>query len=406
RPKLVNTYGPTETTVVVTMSEVQSRITAEEIPIGRPIANAQVYVLDDDNEPVPIGVSGELYIGGAGLGGGYLKRSAMTAERFIPDAFSGEVGGRLYRTGDLVRWRRDGQLEFVGRVDDQVKVRGHRIELGEVEAAISSEMEVLQCVVVVREDQPGDQRLVAYVVLEEGRAGRGAELREQLGSKLPDYMVPGMVVELKELPLTANGKLDRRALPKPENDVSLGYETPVGEIETMLGQLWAEVLHVDQVGRHDNFFKLGGHSLLTVRLLERMRQVGLQTDVRTLFVTPTLAELAAEVDKQSQLVEVPPNRIPLHCGAIKPEMLPLVELRPEEIEGIVRGVPGGAPNVQDIYPLAPLQEGILFEHLLRTEGDAYVSSLLLGFDSPKRLEEYVDALQMVIKRHDILRTAV
>src|SRR5215467_2539324 len=221
-------------------------------------------------------------------------------------------------------------------------------------------------------------------------------------------MVPAAYVRMEKLPLTPNGKLDRNALPAPEGDayVVRGYQEPLGEIEIRLAEIWAEVLKVERVGRHDNFFELGGHSLLAVKLMERMRRQGLHADVRTLFATPTLAELAATVGLQAGVIEVPPNRIPLECTAITPEMLPLVRLTAQEIETVVSGVSGGAANVQDIYPLAPLQEGIFFHHLIGGEGDPYLSAVLVSFDSRARLDSYVNALQAVIDRHDILRTSV
>ena len=221
-------------------------------------------------------------------------------------------------------------------------------------------------------------------------------------------MVPAAYVCLESLPLTPNGKLDRRALPAPEADAyaSRGYEAPQGETETRLAGIWAEVLKLDRVGRHDNFFELGGHSLLAVTLIERMRRDGLRVDVRSLFATPTLADLAATVSTAAPAVEVPPNRIPAGCEAITPSMLPLVALAQEEIDGIVAAVPGGVANVQDIYPLAPLQEGILFHHLMGGEGDPYLLAAAFSFDNRSRLDRYIAALQAVVDRHDILRTAV
>ncbi|MBV9678562.1 MAG: amino acid adenylation domain-containing protein, partial [Acidobacteriaceae bacterium] len=376
-------------------------------PIGRPINNTQIYILDADCRPVPIGVAGELYIGGAGLARGYGRRPALTAERFVANPY-GAPGARMYRTGDLARWRADGNIEYLGRSDFQVKIRGFRIELGEIEAKLAACPGVREAVVIAREDQPGDKRLVAYVVAHEGVELQAEALRQQLSTVLADYMVPAAYVELEQLPLTPNGKLDRRALPAPDVSavVTHAYEAPQGEVEQVLAEIWQQLLQVERVGRQDHFFELGGHSLLAVTLLARLRQQGLQADVRALFTSPTLAAFAAAVSAQSGLVEVPPNRIPRDCERITPEMLPLVQLAPEQIERIVRGVPGGAANVQDIYPLAPLQEGILFQHLVAGEGDPYLLPLLLSFDSRGRLDSYLEALQAVIARHDILRTAV
>ncbi|RQP21147.1 AMP-binding protein, partial [Piscinibacter terrae] len=233
---------------------------------------------------------------------------------------------------------------------------------------------------------------------------------EHLSGQLPEFMVPTAFVHLEQLPLTPNGKLDRKALPQPEDPsgIGSGYEAPLGEVEQTLAAIWAEVLQVQQVGRHDDFFELGGHSLLAVSVMERMRQAGLAADVRKLFTTPTIAALAASLQdhQDSGLVQVPPNGIPAGCESITPEMLPLVRLTQAHIERIVQAVPGGAANVQDIYPLAPLQEGILFHHMIARRGDAYLMPALFGFDSRERLHDYLRALQAVVERNDVLRTAV
>ncbi|HEV2150362.1 MAG TPA: amino acid adenylation domain-containing protein, partial [Longimicrobiaceae bacterium] len=305
--RLFNAYGPTEATVCATLQECRAGEGASP-GIGGPIANARVYVLDAAGEPVPAGAAGELYVGGAGVARGYQRRPELTAERFVPDPFGGEPGARLYRTGDRGRWRGDGTIEFLGRVDHQVKVRGFRVEPGEVEAWLSEHPEVREAVVLAREDAPGDRRLVAYYV----GAGAVEALRAHLLERLPEYMVPAAYVRLEQMPLTPNGKLDRRALPAPEGDAYArrGYEAPQGEMEQALAEIWAEVLRLERVGRWDHFFELGGHSLLAVRVLERMRQRGLHLEVRALFTTPVLAELAGEVEGETREVAVPPNLIP------------------------------------------------------------------------------------------------
>ncbi|HEX2093536.1 MAG TPA: amino acid adenylation domain-containing protein, partial [Longimicrobiaceae bacterium] len=307
--RLINAYGPTEATVCATLVECRAEEGANP-SIGRPVANARVYILDRAGEPVPVGVAGELFIGGAGVARGYLGRGELTAERFVPDPFGGEPGRRLYRTGDRGRWLPDGTIEFLGRADFQVKVRGYRIEPGEIEAQLSERPEVREAVVLAREDAPGERRLVAYYV---GAGAVEAEtLRAHLRERLPEYMVPAAYVRLEEMPLTPNGKLDRRALPAPEGNAYTrrGYEAPVGEVEQALAQIWAEVLKVERVGRWDHFFELGGHSLLAVRVLERMRQRGLHLEVRALFTMPVLAELAGEVERERVAVDVPPNLAP------------------------------------------------------------------------------------------------
>jgi arthrofactin-type cyclic lipopeptide synthetase C len=411
--QLITAYGPTEATVCATLYECRVGESGTP-PIGKPIANTRIYILDGRGKPVPVGVSGELYIGGAGVARGYLNRPELTAERFLSDPFTEVPGARMYRTGDLGRWLPDGNIEFLGRNDFQVKIRGFRIELGEIESRLMGHPSVREAVVLAREDNPGDKRLVAYYT--EARTGEGEEagavsaeqLRTHLSASLPEYMVPAAYVRLESLPLTPNGKLDRKALPAPESDAyaARGYEAPQGEIEQKLAAIWAEVLKIERVGRHDNFFSLGGHSLLAVTLIERMRRCGFAVEVRALFITPTLAALAATVGAGAPDVEVPSNRIPSGCEAILPEMLPLIELRQEEIDRIVATAPGGAANVQDIYPLAPLQEGILFHHLMGGEGDAYLLSALAALDTREQLDAFLGAMQSVVDRHDILRTAV
>ena len=246
-------------------------------PIGRPIANTRIYLLDSHGQPVPLGAVGEMYIGGAGVARGYLNRPDLTAERFLADPFTPHEGGRMYRTGDLARYLPDGNLEFLGRNDHQVKIRGFRIEPGEIEARLTEHAAVREAVVMAREDVAGDKRLVAYVTLALENPVESDELigalRSHLGAHLPDYMIPAAFVRLDTLPLTPNGKLDRKALPAPDGGAYTrrGYEAPQGEVETTLAQIWEELLGVEQVGRHDNFFELGGHSLLAVRLINRVR---------------------------------------------------------------------------------------------------------------------------------------
>ena len=397
-------YGPTETTIHVTHWWCRDDAHCQ-IPIGRPISGTRTYVLDDELNLAPIGVAGELYLGGVSLARGYLNRSDLTAERFVADPFV--QGERLYRTGDLVRWREDGQLEYLGRLDHQVKIRGLRIELGEIEAEVLSQPEVREAVVVAQEG-PSGARLVAYVVPQADSEVDTSSLREALGQKLPDYMVPGVVVTLDALPLNANGKVDRKALPEPDLASSLKYEPPRGEVEEALVEIWSEVLSVERVGRHDNFFELGGHSLLALKVLEKMRHRGLTAQVRTLFQYPELkafTQAIAQKPLRNEII-IPPNQVPLDCRALQPEMLTLIELNAEEIHAIEAAVPSGASNIQDIYPLAPLQEGILFHHRLQQKGDAYVTQHLLGFDCQERLEAFIACFNKLIDRHDILRTAV
>ncbi|MGP9685815.1 amino acid adenylation domain-containing protein [Halomonas sp. AOP25-F1-15] len=286
---LYNLYGPTEAAIDVTHWACQDD-GRNHVAIGQPIAGIRTYVLDGDLNLAPPGVAGELYLGGIGLARGYLHRPDLTAERFIADPFA--QGECLYRTGDLVRWREDGQLEYLGRLDHQVKIRGLRIELGEVEAELLSQSEVREAVVVAQEG-PGGSRLVAYVVPQAESEFDTSSLRETLGQRLPDYMVPGVVAMLEALPLNANGKVDRKALPEPDLASGSQYEPPQGEVEEALAEIWSEILSVERVGRHDNFFELGGHSLLAVQMVARV-QADMQVELKisAVFKHPLLRDLA------------------------------------------------------------------------------------------------------------------
>jgi amino acid adenylation domain-containing protein len=293
-----NVYGPTETTIWSTVEPVTAA-PAGALPIGRPIANTAVHLLDRYLQPVPVGVAGELYIGGAGVARGYLRRPALTAERFVPDPFSPAPGARLYRTGDLARHLPDGRAVYLGRTDFQVKVRGFRIELGEIEAVLSRHPAVAQCVVAVREDTPGNPQIAAYYVAAEGRAASVGNLRAALREELPDYMIPSHFVALPALPLTPNGKVDRKALPAPDGgrpDLGREYVAPQGPVQEQLAAIWAEVLRRDRVGADDNFFELGGHSLMATQVLSRIQEsFGVELPLRSMFDHPTVAGLAEEV---------------------------------------------------------------------------------------------------------------
>jgi amino acid adenylation domain-containing protein len=404
-----NAYGPTETTVCATAWRRPAGFAAGTVPIGRPIANARIYLLDSNGMPVPRGAVGEIWIGGAGIARGYLNRADLTAERFTDDLFSSEADARMYRTGDLGRYLSDGNIEFLGRNDHQVKIRGFRIELGEIEFRLNAHAGVRDSVVVANE-RHGETRLIAYVmpvVTGAETAELSEDLRAYLQGCLPDYMVPSAIVCVDAFSLTVNGKVDRRALPPPDDDAFLhrSYEAPQGEIEQALAEIWIELLGVDRVGRNDHFFELGGHSLLVVRLLERLKGRSLATDVRTVFATPVLRNLAACIGRSSEIA-VPANVIGTQTMVITPEMLPLITLSQSEIDGLVGRVPGGIANIQDIYGLSPLQDGILFHHLLATDGDPYLLAAQMAFQSRDVLDRYLAAVQMVIDRHDILRTSI
>jgi amino acid adenylation domain-containing protein len=317
--KLINAYGPSESTVCATIYDCDA-FQSGNPPIGHPIANTQIYILDEHRQPAPIGVTGELYIGGVQVARGYLNRAALTAEKFLTDPFASEPEARMYRTGDLGRWLPDGNIEFLGRNDFQVKLRGFRIELGEIEARLAEYPGLREAVVIAREDTPGDKRLVAYYIAHPMVRNAGAfdsapyalnaeQLRSHLSAHLPEYMVPAAYVPLEAFPLTANGKLDRHALPAPEQDAypSQAYEAPQGDTEIRLAQIWADLLKLDRVGRHDNFFALGGHSLLAVRVVTRIRQsLNIDISLTDLFDHPVLASLA-DYAVTLQLCQYNPN---------------------------------------------------------------------------------------------------
>ena len=293
---LWNMYGPTETTIWSAASKVQA---GQPILIGPPIANTQFYILDAAMQPVPLGIPGELWIGGDGLAIGYLNRPELSAERFVPDPFSKKPGARLYRTGDSVRMRADRQIEFLNRIDNQVKLRGFRIELGEIEAQLKLHPAIREIVVIVREDTAGDKRIVAYLTSKNGEPPKTAELRGLLQTKLPDYMIPSAFVTLDQLPLTPNGKVDRKALPKPELAAAAsGFVPPTTPDEIALATIWCEVLGLKQVGIHDNFFDLGGHSLVAMRLHARIeKELGKRMPLAALFQAPTIAQLQGFLTK-------------------------------------------------------------------------------------------------------------
>ncbi|MEI8632756.1 AMP-binding protein [Vibrio sp. PP-XX7] len=429
--ELHNLYGPTEAAVDVTAWACPRELTGDRVSIGRPVANTQMYVLDGQGQPTPMGVSGELYIGGIQVARGYLNQPELSAERFLPDPFSPDPAARMYRTGDVGCWLEDGSLEYQGRNDDQVKIRGFRIELGEITSVLQRCSGIQEAIVVARvipvahrepdkqapdkqapDKQAPDKQLVAYYTPTADAAVNIDidAVKAVLLDLLPEHMVPAAYVQLETMPLTPNGKIDRKALPEPDEGafVRQVYEAPQTPLEILLADIWQRLLNVTQVGRHDNFFELGGHSLLAVQLIERLRQQGYTLPVKTLFEHPSLATLALTLSETAgrPVFKVPENKIPAHCTHITPAMLPLVTLTDGQIRTVTSHVAGGAANVQDIYPLAPLQEGILYHHLLAEHGDPYLNSVILPFTGEAEATAFVDAIQFVIQRHDILRTAI
>jgi acyl-coenzyme A synthetase/AMP-(fatty) acid ligase/acyl carrier protein len=291
--RVFDLYGPTEATVYSTFA---LRERGGRSHIGRPLPNEELFIVDKNMEPVPIGVPGELLIGGRGLARGYLNQPALTAERFIANPFPEAKSGPLYRTGDLVRYLPDGKVEYLGRIDHQVKIRGFRIELGEIETQLRRQPSVREAVVIADSDAMGNKRLVAYIVSHEGVAS----LREHLKRALPEYMVPSLFVPLEGLPLTANGKVDRKALPKPEAQATVHdqIEEPRSDAELLLVQIWSEVLDVPRVGIRSNFFDLGGHSLIITRILSRLKEaLQIELPMKAIFEAPTIAEFALLVEE-------------------------------------------------------------------------------------------------------------
>jgi amino acid adenylation domain-containing protein/non-ribosomal peptide synthase protein (TIGR01720 family) len=387
---VVNAYGPTETTMFATSHKPAPNEWSERaVAIGRPRDNCRTYVLDRWLSPVPVGVVGELYIGGGGVGRGYIGRPDLTAIRFIADPYAGP-GARMYRTGDLVRHRSDGAIEFVGRADDQVKIRGFRIELAEIEAALGSEASVGPCAVVVREDRPGEKSLVAYVVGADGVAPDVAALRDHLSARLPDYMVPAAFVVLDRLPVTPNGKLDRRALPMPVLPTVSAGSTARNPREELLCRLFADVLHLDAVGPTDSFFALGGDSIMSIQLVSRARAAGLSFSPRDVFHLKTveaLARAAHVVDAQGA-----------DADAAAAPLVSLSRSEVEELEGSVAGF-------QEVLPLSPLQEGLLFHALYDAGADAYGVEVVLDLAGPLDAPALRRAFAALLDRHPNLRAA-
>jgi amino acid adenylation domain-containing protein len=376
--RLLHVYGPTETTTFATWRLVDDvPAAAATIPIGRPLANTTVYVLDASLSPVPVGVPGEIYIGGAGTARGYARRPELTAARFVPDPF-GPPGSTLYRTGDLGRFVEDGSVEFVGRIDQQVKIRGFRIELGEVESALVHQATVSEAVVVAHESVTKDKSLVAYVVPAEGKAFDVEAARAEMRRVLPDYMVPSAFVLLDALPLTANGKVDRKALPAPDLAASnVAYVEPRTATERKLAEIWASVLGAEKIGARDDFFARGGHSLRAMHVASRVaRELGVDLTVRSLFERPILEELARDVDASSA------------SEARSRKQAPLVKIS----------------RKKNTFPLSPLQERLWFLDRLDPGSTAYIVASAVRLEGALDVPRLEGALVELVRRHESLRT--
>jgi len=414
--RMINMYGITETTVHVTYKQIskQDVYDDQKSVIGKKIPDLSLYVLDDNLNPVPIGVNGRMFVGGAGVTRGYLNRPELTAERFIKNPLTKQAEDHLYDTGDLARWLPDGGLEFVGRADNQVKIRGFRIELGEIESQMLTQRFIDTCCVMMREAAPGNKMLVAYIIPSEkapkNKEQLRTELTQSLSRELPDYMIPTVMVFLDSLPVTSNGKVDRKSLPNLDLTAQYleSYVAPKSVTEHLLVNIWAQLLNLQQedISVKSNFFALGGHSLLITKLIAKLVAAGFHCTVRMVFMSHSLEELAKTIDEQDVQViyQVPENKIPNECHHITPEMITLTDLDETMINHIVNRVEGGVQNIQDIYPLVPSQEGILFHHIMNPEEDPYVIPALFRFSTKKSLGDFIIALQHVIDRHDALRT--
>jgi amino acid adenylation domain-containing protein len=382
RVRLLNTYGPTEVTIAATIGDLTSTEPNREVPIGRAIQNVQLYVLDRNLRPVPIETPGEVYVGGIGLARGYVKRPDLTAERFIPSPFGREPGARLYRTGDLARWLPNGELEYLGRADRQVKIRGHRIELEEIESVLKAHPEICAVAVEVREDLLGDKRLVAFLVTASGSTLSVNRLRAFLKEQLPDFMIPAAFVELDALPLTPSGKIDRKAFQAPVDSrarllhLKTEYVAPRNPTEELLGHVWGEILDIKDVGVHDNFFDLGGHSLLATQMFSRLRSLfHVEPPLRAVFETPTIAGLAEWLTKHQ----------------------PRETRRPA-------APPITTVSREGLLPLSFAQERMWFLYQLAPQSSAYNIPVSVRLEGPLNKEALAHSLNELVRRHESLRT--
>jgi amino acid adenylation domain-containing protein len=397
--RLLHVYGPTEVTTFATWWEVRE-VAAEQptVPIGRALSNTSTYLLDEWRQPVEVGIEGELYLGGDGVARGYLGRAELTAERFVPDPFSTCGGARLYRTGDICRWRWDGALEFSGRRDEQVKVRGYRIELGEIEVVLGRHEAVAAAAVVVRQEREGEQQLVGYLVWKDGGGGEVAELaqatdvaevRRWLREQVPDYMVPGLLVAVDGLPLTENGKVDRRQLAAWAAErvgVASGreYLEPRTAVEELVAGIWAEVLGVERVGRSDNFFELGGHSLLATQVMSRVRErLGVEVGLRRLFEEPTVEDLAKIIE-----------------AALRGRTAEGAQGQETGMEPLRAGARG------ELIPLSFAQQRLWFVAQLRPDSQLYVIPTAVRLSGVLNMAALQQSFNEVVRRHEVLRTTI
>ncbi|MHA6534788.1 amino acid adenylation domain-containing protein, partial [Paenibacillus sp. BAC0078] len=390
---LINMYGITETTVHVTYKEITGEDIRTNISnIGKPIPTLSVMILDKNGRLVPVGVAGEMYVAGAGVTRGYLNRPELTAEKFVENPF--EPSERMYRTGDLARWLPDGNLEYMGRIDEQVKIRGYRIETGEIVHGLQQHADVKEAVVVARKDEQGEAYLCAYVV--SSGAFDASKLRAYLKANMPDYMVPSYLMEVERIPLTANGKVDRKALPEPQGLLQAGseYVAPRSEMEAKLAEIWQSVLRIEQVGIQDSFFELGGDSIKAIRLIARMEQaIGQKMNLYHLYQYPTIESFLANLSTSDHL----------DLAAVEQALAADMEKMRDQI---LSGPAALAGEVEDFYPMSDIEQGMIFYTLMQSGGAAvYHDQLVYGFkDERFQLETMREALCFMVQKHPILRT--
>ncbi|WP_038243176.1 non-ribosomal peptide synthetase, partial [Xenorhabdus bovienii] len=412
--ELHNLYGPTEAAIDVTawnccLDETDGLIPENVIPIGKPIDNIQLYILDADGQPCPVGVAGELHIAGVGVARGYLNQPELTAEKFIKNPFSPALNGVMYRTGDLARYLPGGDIEYLGRNDFQVKLRGFRIELGEIEARLMKHPAVRDAVVLAQGESAEDKRLVGFVIAAERALQRQSResvkesIQRLINDAVPDYMRLAAIVIVSGFPLSASGKIDRKSFPVVTFDefTAQDVEPPKNALEQTLVEVWSELLGVKNIGRNAHFFNLGGHSLLTLKMVLALRRRGLFVDSYTLYQYPVLSELATQL----QVSDPQETRSDMAERSMV-EVSAWAQLSQTEIDVLTAAIPGGLANIQDIYPLGALQQGMIYHHLTNLAGDPYVLWQVVRFRNADLLHAYVDALRGTIARHDAFRVSV
>ncbi|KAA1246432.1 non-ribosomal peptide synthetase/type I polyketide synthase, partial [Aquimarina sp. RZ0] len=422
--RLLNAYGPCEASDDVIQYEITTLLpsTRLRVPIGQVIPNMNVVILNDSLELCPIGVIGELCVSGVGVGEGYIGLPERTATSFLANPYPNLLGDTLYKTGDLGRWLSNGMIEFIGREDHQVKIRGHRVELEDIASVIRKDETVNDCHVLVYKSDSDQELVLCFVILnnfeplDNLKESISEKLYKRCEAELPSYMHPNQYCIIDEFPLNLSDKIDGKQLisiflsdyDEGSNTKKDALVLPRNETEEQLVNIWKDILGIHQLGIDENFFELGSHSLMVVELIAQLQKVDFQISVKEVFANPTIRELASKVSIASPTYEIPENAIGIDCEYITPDMLPLVDLSQSDLDVIMDTVPGGASNIQDIYPLSPLQEGMYFHYLMSDQihGDPYVITNLVSFNSLLARNKFIDAFSYIIMRHDVLRSCV